>query len=43
MRNIHEKAYLANERVSGPQKHEIRICREKVFQVPTVSVGEILK
>ena len=27
----------------GPPKHENRVCREKVFQAPTETVGEILK
>ena len=43
MHNIHEKCLSRKRARLGPQKHKIRVCREKVFQPPTVPVGEILK
>ena len=43
MHNIHEKGLSRKRARLGPQKHKIRVCREKVFQPPTETVGEILK
>ena len=40
---IREKGLSRKRARLGPQKHEIRIRRQKVFRPPTVSVGEILK